>query len=139
MHTLTIHEKLIFLTKKAVADKSGFLVASIIIDKNGMEHHGVNVEYEIPTNSICAERNALSNAFTNGVKMGEIKEVHIIAHNTHKPDDEDYIITPCGACRQAIFEASNGEAKVFMYNKKGEVRELNINELLPGAFSGVDK
>ncbi len=138
MYKLKMFERLIFLAKKAVADKSHFLVASIVIDKEGNEYSGINVEYEIPTNSICAERNAISTAFSNGVRMGDIKEVHVLAINMNK-QDENYIVTPCGACRQAILEASNQEAKVFMYNTKGEVKETAISDLLPGAFAGVEK
>ncbi len=138
MHELTMLERLQFLTKKAIADKSGFLVASIVIDKEGKEYKGVNIEYEIPTNSLCAERNALLSSFTNGVRMGEIKEVHVYAYNTHK-HSSSYIVTPCGACRQAILEASRGEAKVFMYNDDGEVKETPIRELLPSAFDGVER
>ncbi len=138
MHKLTMLERLQFLTKKAIADKSGFLVTSIVIDKDGNEYQGVNVEYEIPTNSICAERNALTTSFTHGVRMGDIKEVHVYAYNTHR-QLESYKVTPCGACRQAILEASKGEAKVYMYGDDGEVEEAYITELLPSAFNGVDK
>ncbi len=138
MHTLTMLERLQHLTRKAVAPISGFLVSSIVIDKDGREFTGVNVEYEIPTNSICAERNALSTAFTNGVKMGDIREVHVYAKNTHK-DEASFIVTPCGACRQAILEASTCEGKVFMYNDNGDVEEQTISELLPCAFKGVEK
>ncbi len=138
MHTLTMKERLQHLTRKAVADISGFLVSSIVITKDGQEFTGVNVEYEVPTNSICAERNAISTAFTNGVRMGDIKEVHVYAYNTHNPSEE-YIVPPCGVCRQAILEASKGEAKVFMYNAKGDVKEMTIAELLPFSFNGVEK
>ncbi len=138
MHKLTMFERLVFLTKKAIAPNSGFLVASIVIDKDGNEYSGINVEYEVPVNALCAERNAITTAFTNGVRMGEIKEVHVVAVNTNV-DDKDYTVTPCGACRQAILEASNSEANVFMYNLKGEVTQMTINELLPGGFTGVDK
>lgn len=138
MHTLTMSERLTQLTKKASAKDSGFLVASIVIDKDGNEYKGVNIEYEVPTNSICAERNAISTAITNGVRFGEIAEVHVIAYNTNVTN-EDYFVPPCGACRQAIFEVSNGEAKVFLYNLKGESKETTIRDLLPLAFEGVDK
>ncbi len=138
MYKLKMYEKLIQLTKKSLAKNSNFLVASIVIDKNGIEYNGVNVEYEIPTISLCAERNALTNSFTSGVRMGDIKEIHIISSNRNNLD-KNYFVTPCGSCRQAIYEASNGTAKVFMYNLKGESKEISIKELLPLAFSGVKK
>ncbi len=138
MHKLTIHERLVFLLKKASADQSKFLVSSIIVTKDGQEHNGVNVEYEIPTNSLCAERNAITTAVTTGMKLGDVAEVHIIARNLNKEDEESFT-PPCGACRQAIFEASNGEAKVFLYNFKGDVKEFTITELIPEAFTGVER
>ncbi len=138
MHKLSISERLIFLAKKASANQSNFHVSSIIVDKDGNEYSGVNLEYEIPTNSICAERNAISTAITEGMKLGDVREVHVLAVNNNKID-EDYFITPCGACRQAILEASEQSAKVFMYNMKGEVKEASITELLPGAFAKVEK
>ncbi len=138
MHKLTMGERLHFLSKKAIADISGFWVSSIVIDKDGNEFEGVNVEYEIPTNSLCAERVAIVNAFTKGVKMGDIKEVHVYAQNTNLPN-KVFKVTPCGACRQAILEASKGEAKVFMYDANGDAEEKTIRELLPFAFEGVEK
>lgn len=138
MHKLTMVERLTFLTKKAVAHKSNFLVASIIVDKDGVEHQGVNIEYEIPTNSLCAERNAITTAFTSGVRLGDIREVHVLAKNLNI-DQPDLIVTPCGACRQAILEASAGKAVVHMYSLNGEVDTKTIEQLLPGAFHGVDR
>ncbi len=137
MHELTMLEKLIFLTKKAEAEISGFYVSSIVIDEKGNEHQGVNVEYEVPTNSLCAERNAITTAITNGMRIGELKEVHVFARNSHKVDPS-FMVSPCGACRQAILEASKGEAKVIMYNENGETREMSIKELVPFSFDGVE-
>lgn len=130
-------KKLKELLLTAYAPNSQFKVASIIIDKNGNETHGVNLEYVIPTNSICAERNAISSAITNGFKMGELKEVHIYAESTNAFDPELFT-SPCGACRQAILEASRGEARVFLYNSKNEIREYSIRELLPHGFTGSE-
>lgn len=128
-------ERLKELLNKTYVPSSNFKVASIIIDNNGNEHEGVNLEYAIPTNSICAERNAISTAITNGMKFGDLKEVHVYAESMNNFDPELFT-PPCGACRQAILEASNGNAKVFLYNSKGEVKESTIKDLLPLAFTG---
>lgn len=123
------------LLKNALTPSSNFKVASIIIDQNGNEFEGVNIEYAIPTNSLCAERNAISTALSKGFKIGDLREVHIYAESGNKPNP-DLFTPPCGACRQAIVEASNGEAKIYLYNSKGEVKEYTIDELLPFAFTG---
>ncbi len=126
-----MYKKLKKLINNSYSPISKFKVSSIVIDENNNEYSGVNVEYIIPTISTCAERNAISKSITNGSKFGTIKEVHILSIN------KDFVF-PCGLCRQAIFESSNGKAKVFLYNQKGEVKEYLISKLLPHAFSKKD-
>ncbi|BDU67798.1 MAG: cytidine deaminase [Candidatus Tyloplasma litorale] len=138
MHKLTIFEKLTKLIKNSEASSSNFLVSSIVIDKNKKEYQGVNVEYQIPTNGICAERNAISTAITNSMKIGDLEEVHVFARNLNNINENSFT-PPCGVCRQVIYEVSNGKAKVFLYNSKGEVKKYLIQELLPMAFEGVEK
>lgn len=130
-------EKLKSLKDKALAPSSNFFVSSIIIDEAGNEYEGVNVEYAIPSNDICAERNAISSAITNGFKYGTLREVHIYAESKTSFDPELFT-PPCGACRQAIVEASLGDCKVFLYNSRGEVKEWDINDLVPMAFTGSE-
>lgn len=127
-----MYKKLNKLLEKSYSPISKFKVASIVVDDKGNEYSGVNVEYIIPTISTCAERNALSTAITEGYNFGSVREIHILSSN--KKD----FISPCGLCRQAIYESSNGKSKVFLYNKKGEIKEYTIDELLPKAFSKKD-
>ena len=49
--------------------------------------------------------------------------------------DTDRPVTPCGACRQVISEFCPRDMKVVLTNLKGDVQELTVEELLPGAFS----
>ena len=130
-------EKLNKLLNSSQAKYSDFFVASIILDKNNNEYKGVNIEYDVPTNSICAERNAIANAFTNGMKFGELKEVHILGKKTKKPN-KDLFVFPCGVCRQAIIEASASNAMVFIYDLNGNVKSYKINDLVPHAFTGKE-
>lgn len=137
MHKFTILEKLNNLSKNAKADDSNFHVSSIIFDSDGNEFSGVNVEYIIPSNSICAERNAISTGITKGMKIGNLTEVHILGKNINSINKELFT-APCGLCRQAIFEASNGKCKIFLYNLNNDIKEYTIKELLPLAFSGKE-
>lgn len=129
-------DKLIKLLDNSISEKSKFKVAAIIVDTNGTEYNGVNVEYQIPTNSSCAERTAILSAIANGLKLGEVKEVHILA-SKHDGSEPERFTPPCGLCRQAILEASKGEAQVYLYNLNKEVKQYSITELLPEAFTGV--
>jgi len=80
---------------------------------------------------MCAERTAIFSAITNGVRRGDIAEVHILARNAEKLLTEAF---PCGACRQVIAEQSNNEAKVYVYRSESDVSEHKIADLLPHAF-----
>lgn len=130
-------KKLKEIVNNALTPSSNFKVASIIVDKNNKEWAGVNVEYVIPSNDICAERNAISSAITDGFKIGDLREVHIYAESKIN-FNENLFTPPCGACRQAIMEASDNNAKIFLYNSKGEVNETKIKDLMPNAFTGSE-
>lgn len=128
-------KKLKKLIPNALAPNSNFRVTSIIVDEKRNEYEGVNVEYAIPTNAICAERNAISSALTLGMEMGTLREVHIYAESGNN-FNEKLFTPPCGACRQAIVEASNSNCKIFLYNSLEEVKEYEIKSLIPDAFKG---
>ena len=127
-----MYKKLNKLLNNSYAPLSKFKVSSIVVDDKGNEYSGVNVEYIIPTISTCAERNAIATSITEGNEFGKITEIHILSNNKQK------FTFPCGLCRQAIFESSDGKAKVFLYNQKKEIKKFSILELLPNAFSKKD-
>lgn len=115
------------------APHSNFNVASIVVDNEGNTYKGVNVESAAYPTTICAERNALHTAVAEGVKKGNIQEVHILARNPTKQLVKAF---PCGSCRQVIAEQSNNNAKVFIYSAENEVTVHPIDFLLPFAFLG---
>ena len=117
------------------APYSGFNVASIVISISGEHFKGVNVESVAYPTTMCAERNAIFSAITNGVQRGEIAEVHILARNAEK---QFVAAFPCGACRQVIAEQSDNQAKVYVYGSKDKVSEHRISDLLPEAFFTLD-
>ncbi len=123
------------LLDNASVPYSGFSVASIVVTKAGEVFKGVNVESVAYPTTICAERNAIFSAVTNGVQRGDIVEVHILARNVEKNFVEAF---PCGSCRQVIAEQSNNEAKVYVYASQTDISEHTISELLPHAFFSLD-
>ena len=127
------YQELIELLDQSYAPYSGFNVASIIVCKNGDVFKGVNVESAAYPTTICAERNAIHTAVTNGSKKGDVKAVYILARN-----DSGSLIRafPCGSCRQVIAEQSSNDAVVHCYDGLGEVVVHSIAELLPHAFLG---
>jgi len=128
-------KRLLELLDIASAPYSHFKVAAIVVDTNGKQYEGVNVESASYGATLCAERNAISAAITSGMKSGEVAEVHIIARN------EAGTILPvqaCGICRQVIAEQSHDKATVFRYDENGLAGQDQISDLLPGAFLGAD-
>ena len=101
-------DEAIDLMKKAYVPYSKFPVAAILIDENNKVYKGVNVENASYGLSLCAERNAITSAVTDG--MEKIKYIVIVA-DTQGP------VSPCGACRQVISEFSNKDTRIIMANK----------------------
>lgn len=119
-------EKLIKLQSNAYAHYSHFPVAAIVVCDDQSEFYGVNVENSSYGLTICAERNAIANAVTNGKRL--ISQIHILCGNGN------YYASPCGACRQVIKEFSNDTTQIVLWNKNQEYKILKINELLPYGF-----
>jgi cytidine deaminase len=123
------------LLDSSSAPYSGFNVAAIVITRDGQMYKGVNVESAAYPTTICAERNAIHTAVTEGSQTGDIKEVHILARNAKKTLVKTY---PCGSCRQVIAEQSGNDAIVYSYTSATEVEQHTIAELLPFAFLGKE-
>lgn len=123
------------LLDASCAPYSGFNVASIVVLKDGRVFKGVNVESAAYSPTICGERNAIQTAVTEGAKIGDLQEVHILARNATKSLIKAY---PCGPCRQVIAEQSLNEARIFCYANEEDISEHTIAELLPFGFLGAE-
>lgn len=116
--------------KNAYVPYSKFPVSAIVIDGDGNEYAGVNVENAGYPLSTCAERNAITTAVTNGLK--NIKYIFVTA-NTDKP------VSPCGACRQIISEFSTKDTIIVLgCSKSEEYMVYDMEGLLPYFFSKAD-
>jgi len=125
-------KKLEELLNNSYSPYSGFRVASIVVDKDGNEYKGVNVESAAYSTTNCAERVAIQSAVANGMQAGDLVEVHLLASKTNGEDVG--FAAPCGSCRQVINEIGTKETKVIIYNTKGETKNTTIDELLPLSF-----
>lgn len=121
-------EVLINLLDKSRSDYFNFPVSTAVVTTKGT-FYGVNVETSSPQAGICAERNALYNAFTNGIKNEDIKEIHVMSKKG---------VTPCFICRQALVDFCNIDTKVYVYNLEGLKGEYTVSELCTYAFSKGD-
>ena len=117
------------LLKRAYVPYSKFPVAALLIDNNGKKHKGVNVENASFGLTLCAERNAITTAVTQGMKKIRLL---IVTGNTLEP------ISPCGACRQVIREFSDKDTVIILANRDGKYKFASIEELLPYSFGAED-
>ncbi|CAN7317600.1 cytidine deaminase [Rossellomorea sp. LjRoot5] len=115
--------------EKAYVPYSKFKVGAALLSKDGKVYHGCNIENAAYSMCNCAERTALFKAYSEGDT--DYSMIAVVA-DTARP------VPPCGACRQVISELCPKEMKVVLTNLSGDVEELTVAELLPGAFSPED-
>lgn len=112
---------------RAYVPYSKFPVSTIVIDQDGNEYEGVNVENAAYGLCLCAERNAITSGVTKNLKS--IRTIYITG-NTNEP------ISPCGSCRQVIAEFSTKDTKVILGSSKtDEYKEMDLETLIPYYFS----
>ncbi len=114
----------------AYAIYSNFKVGACLVLKNGEFIIGSNIENSSYGLTNCAERSALFTAYSQGIRHNDIDEL-VICTNNNIPS------SPCGACRQVIFELMNKEAKITLINPHlNNTIFLYVKDLLPYAFNG---
>ncbi len=118
-------EELNKLIKNSKSKYYNFNVASILVTNDGTKFYGVNIETSTQGAGICAERNALYNALSNGYNKEDFKELHIMAS---KP------VTPCFVCRAALVDYLNLNTKIYSYSLNALDKIYNLEELVPYRF-----
>jgi cytidine deaminase len=106
---------------------SQYYVGAAIIDENGALHIGCNVENSSFPEGACAEANAVGAMIAAGGK----RIVAIAAVGGH---DDLEACTPCGGCRQRIFEFGDENTRVILKGENDTIEGHLIYELLPGGF-----
>ena len=110
----------------AYAPYSQFRVGAAVLTSTGIVS-GCNVENASYGLSMCAERNAIANAII--ASESDKIEVRAIAVVNSK----NVPCSPCGACRQVIWEFGQNALVIFLGSKGWQT--ANIKELLPEGFS----
>lgn len=113
------------VAKNSYSPYSKFTVAAVFISGEGRVFSGVNVENGSYGLTICAERNAIFSAVTQG--SHDIATM-VIYTPTDKPTP------PCGACRQVIAEFSSSAEIISICDGEEEL-SYTIDQLLPSSFS----
>ncbi|WP_332690925.1 cytidine deaminase [Halalkalibacter lacteus] len=115
--------------EQAYAPYSNFQVGAALLMEDGSVFLGANIENASFGLTNCAERTALFKAYSDGNR--NVKMVAVVA-DTVRP------VPPCGACRQVMVELCNQDTNVVLSNLKGDILEMTVAELLPGAFTAED-
>jgi cytidine deaminase len=111
--------------KNAHAPYSNFKVGAAILLTNGEVFGGCNVENASYGMTNCAERTAI---FSAVAKLGPKIEIQAVTVT----NDHGVACSPCGACRQVIYEFGP-KATIFFQGSKGP-KQAHITELLPEGF-----
>ena len=116
--------------KNAYAPYSHYHVGACVLAKDGRTFYGANVENASYGATICAERNAVFNAYSNGCRKDDIEAIAIVS-------DGGRLGAPCGMCRQVLCEPLNQDTPIYLSNGTEE-KDTNIAELLPMQFTMED-
>ena len=109
---------------QSVAPFSRFLVGAAVRAENGKVYVGCNVESASYGLTVCAERVAIWKALSEGER--QFTELAVVA-------DTESLPTPCGTCRQIIWEFCK-HATIVLANLRGQKETVSIKELLPRGF-----
>jgi cytidine deaminase len=109
----------------AYAPYSHFKVGAALITTKGEIFAGCNVENASYGLSNCAERTAIFSAVAKSGPGLVIKAIAVV-------NDQGVPCSPCGACRQVIYEF--GPEAIVIFQSANGWKESPITELLPEGF-----
>jgi cytidine deaminase len=116
---------------RAYAPYSKFHVGCAIESSDGEVVTGANMENACYRLGLCAEQSALT-AAQHAFGLAKVKRMAVVGGSG------DMVCTPCGGCRQAIYEAaclSGRDIEIICSSGDGSTLESHrINNLLPSGF-----
>jgi cytidine deaminase len=108
---------------QAYAPHSHFYVGAALLVEGGEVFEGCNVENASYGLSLCAERVAVCTAVAAGYRSWTAIAIASLGG-----------VTPCGACRQFLFEFGSDVAVILIDVIDGSSRMVQLVDLLPDAF-----
>jgi cytidine deaminase len=124
-HRKKLEQAALQVMKNAHAPYSKFRVGAAILLTNGKIFVGCNVENASYGMTNCAERTAI---FSAVAELGPKIQIQAVA----VANDHGVACSPCGACRQVIYEFGP-DATIFFRGANGP-KQAHITELLPEGF-----
>ena len=117
-------------SRNAYVPYSHFAVGAALECRDGTVFTGCNVENAAFTPTSCAERTALFKAVAEGVT----RFTDIAVVGARRGEVNKQVTSPCGVCRQALFEFGGPELNVIMAKSPDDFIERSMDELLPFGF-----
>ena len=111
-------------------------VGAALRTRDGRIVTGVNLDAYLGRIAVCAEAVGIGNAITAAGDQG-IETIVAVRHP--QPDEPDGIavVSPCGACRELIYDYDRN-ARVIVPNGKDGPTVATIGDLLPNKYSAGD-
>lgn len=111
--------------QRAYAPYSHFAVGAAVRTADGSIFLGANIENAAYPMTICAERVALFSAHM--AAAGVVTDLAVVTPTSD-------VASPCGACRQVIFELATTARVILLSADAAEHRLTSPAELLPHGF-----
>ena len=123
-------EKAIEKLPNSYAPYSRYNVAAAALFDSGNIYTGVNVESALLSITICAERNAIFHA----ISEGERKLLAIAVVGGPDGKCSEYCV-PCGVCRQLMRDFADKDSMIILSAKnEDDYMEKTLDEMLPYSF-----
>jgi len=118
--------------EKAYCPYSCFAVGAALRCSDGSIVTGCNVE-NAAFLSMCAERNAIGKAISEG--KTQFEAIAVVGARQGEPVG---YCPPCGACRQVLAEfIRDDDFEIILYESEEACKVFSLSELLPESFGGL--
>ncbi|MBE6664895.1 MAG: cytidine deaminase [Ruminococcaceae bacterium] len=111
--------------KFSYAPFSRFHVGAALLSADGRIFTGCNIENSAYSPTLCAERCAVAKAVSEGVR-------NFVAIAVVGPENSQ--TTPCGVCRQVLYEFCDENLSVLCGGTDENYMETTLGALLPNGF-----
>jgi cytidine deaminase len=109
--------------QRAYAPYSNYSVGAAVLSETGQVYAGCNVENGVYPLGLCAERVAIQSMVVAGER--QLAALLVVTENG---------ASPCGACRQVMFEFAGYDVPVYIANAEEIIKETTVGALLPDPF-----
>lgn len=128
--TESLIKSAITVKDRAYSPYSGYSVGAALLTDNNEICLGCNVESASFSPTSCAERSALVSAISNGYRS--FKAIAVVGGPEGSVQGG---CTPCGVCRQVLYELGGKDMLIITYDTDMNIVVRRMEELLPDAFS----